>query len=99
MRELLYSWTLLLLATVIIMVTTQAPGDEDKLCTVTLPSLGVNVIVYPPNMKPLMDSSHYDDLLPPASTSDPPVWQEVDNDNNNPAALITNVSNTLVSAC
>ena len=96
MRELLCSWTLLLLATVV-MVTTQAPGDEDELCTVILPSLGINVIVYPPNVKPLMDSSHYDDLLPPAHASTTPVWQEVDNDNNNPVDLSTNVSDTLVS--
>ena len=95
MREL---WTILLLALwSVVIVSAQAPGDEDALCTMTLPSVGVNVIVYPPNVKPLMDSSHYDDMLPPASTSNPPVWQEVDNDDNNPSDLDTNVSVALES--
>ena len=79
------------MATVVV-VTAQAPGDENELCTVILPSIGVNVIVYPPNVKPLMDSSHYEDLLPPAANFDPPVWQQVDNDNNNPSGLATSVS-------
>ena len=58
----------------------QAPGDEDSYCTETLPSFGVNVLDYPPEVKPLMDSRHYRQLLPPNSGA---VWQEVDNDNNN----------------
>ena len=95
MRGVLSTW--ILWASVIVMVTAQAPGDEDALCTVTLPSLGQNIIVYPPNVKPLMDSLHYDDMLPPATTSNPPVWQEVDNDNNNPSELTTNVSVALLS--
>ena len=90
MRGVLSTW--ILWAIVVVVVTAQAPGDEDVLCTETLPSIGQNVIVDPPNVKPLMDSSHYEDLLPPAATSDPPVWQEVDNDNNNPTGLVSSVS-------
>ena len=63
----------------------QAPGDEDPHCTETLPSLGVNILDYPPEVKPLMDSHNYRQLLPP-------VWQQVDNDNNNPSGVTTNVS-------
>ena len=63
----------------------QAPGDADAFCTETLPSIGVNILDYPPEVKPLMDSRHYRQLLPP-------VWQQVDNDNNNPSGITTNVS-------
>ena len=72
-------------------VTGQAPGDEDELCTVTLPSLNPpqNVFIDPPNVVPLMDSSHYLRLLPPNPN---PVWQRVDLDDNNPSGQQTNVS-------
>ena len=90
MRGVLSTW--ILWAIVVVVVTAQAPGDEDVLCTEMLPSIGRNVIVNPPNVKPLMDSSHYEDLLLPAATSDPPVWQQVDNDNNNQIGLATSVS-------
>ena len=63
----------------------QVPGDEDPHCTETLPSIGVNILDYPPEVKPLMDSRNYQQLLPP-------VWQQVDNDNNNPGSTTTNVS-------
>ena len=58
----------------------QAPGDAQSLCTETLPDLGVNILDYAPEVKPLMDSRHYQQLLPPNRGA---VWQEVDNDNNN----------------
>ena len=58
----------------------QAPGDSQSFCTEALPDLGVNILDYPPEVKPLMDSRHYQQLLPPNSDA---VWQEVDNDNNN----------------
>ena len=67
----------------------QAPGDEDSYCTETLPGVGVNILDYPPEVKPLMDSRHYQQLLPPNTSA---VWQEVDNDNNNPSGTITSVS-------
>ena len=64
-------------------VPRQAPGDENEHCTVVLPSLDPpqNVFVDPPNVVPLMDSSHYSHLLPPNNN---PVWQSIDLDNNNP---------------
>ena len=67
----------------------QAPGDEDPHCTETLPSIGSNILDYPPEVKPLMDSRHYRQLLPPNTGA---VWQEVDNDNNNTSGTITRVS-------
>ena len=68
---------------------TQAPDDADPFCTVTLPGIGFNILDYAPEVKPLMDSRHYQNLLPPHMN---PVWQEVDNDNNNPSGLTTDVS-------
>ena len=67
----------------------QAPGDADPICTETLPTVGVNILDYPPEVKPLMDSHHYQQLLPPNLGA---VWQEVDNDNNNPSGTVTRVS-------
>ena len=72
-------------------VTGQAPGDENTHCTEFLPSLNPpqNVFDDPPNVVPLMDSSHYISLLPPNPN---PVWQSIDLDDNNPAGHSTTVS-------
>ena len=67
----------------------QAPDDADPFCTEVLPGVGVNILDYAPQVKPLMDSRHYQNLLPPHVDA---VWQEVDNDNNNPSQLATDVS-------
>jgi len=67
----------------------QAPGDADPFCTETLPAVGVNILDYAPEVKPLMDSRHYQNLLPPHADA---VWQEVDNDNNNPSGTTSAVS-------
>ena len=67
----------------------QAPGDAQSFCTETLPSNGVNILNYPPEVKPLMDSRHYQQLLPPNTGA---VWQEIDSDNRNNAGLRTIVS-------
>ena len=67
----------------------QAPGDAQSFCTETLPSVGVNILDYRPEVKPLMDSCHYRQLLPPNFGA---VWQTVDNDDNNPSNLRTSVS-------
>ena len=67
----------------------QAPGDADTFCTEFLPGFGVNILDYAPEVKPLMDSRHYQNLLPPHTDA---VWQEVDNDNNNPSGTTTDVS-------
>ena len=67
----------------------QAPGDADPFCTEVLPGFGVNILNYAPQVKTLMDSRHYQNLLPPHVDA---VWQEVDNDNNNPSGTTTDVS-------
>ena len=67
----------------------QAPGDADPFCTEVLPGVGVNILNYAPQVKPLMDSRHYQNLLPPHADA---VWQRVDNDNNNPVGTATDVS-------
>ena len=72
----------------------QAPGDEDPICTEILPRFGVNILNYPPEVKPLMDSRHYQHLLPQNTHA---VWQTVDNDNNNTGSIITSVSTVVVT--
>ena len=67
----------------------QAPRDADPFCTETLPNDGVNILNYASEVKPLMDSRHYQQLLPPHTGA---VWQTVDNDNNNRNDTTTNVS-------
>ncbi len=97
---------LLLLVGMVTMVAGQAPGDEDAYCTVILPALGRNVVEDPPNGRILMDSSHYNTLLPLSSgtivllsldgnpcTNSDPVWQEVDLDDNNLPGIQSSVSN------
>ena len=69
--------------------STQAPDDADPFCTEILPGVGFNILDYAPEVKPLMDSRHYQNLLPPHLNA---VWQEVDNDNNNPLGTTTDVS-------
>ena len=92
----LYSRMWLLVAVVILLQLTllretfaQAPDDADPFCTETLPGIGINILDYAPEVKPLMDSRHYQNLLPPHPN---PVWQRVDNDNNNPTGTTTDVS-------
>ena len=77
-------------------ICAQAPGDAQSFCTETLPSIGVNILDYPPEVKPLMDSRHYRQLLPPNTGA---VWQTVDNDNNNPSHARTSVSCLCISTC
>ena len=72
----------------------QAPDDADPFCTETLPGIGFNILDYAPEVKPLMDSRHYQNLLPPHTN---PVWQEVDNDNNNPSGTNTDVSSVEIN--
>ena len=68
---------------------TVAPGDEDQVCR-DLREGGVAPIpAYSANMKILMDSWNYPNLLPPRTRA---VWDQVDNDNNNLDGVTTNVS-------
>ena len=66
-----------------------ARGDEEDLCS-RLRGLGTAPTpVYSPTMRILMDSWNYQNLLPNRTGA---VWQQVDNDVNNPPQLTTNVS-------
>ena len=66
-----------------------APGDEEPLCEQIRSLLGVAPkLAYPANMTVLMDSWNYQNLLPPRTGA---VWDQVDNDNNNPSEVTTNV--------
>ena len=78
-----------LLLSLVLVVTGQAPGDVSELCTVTLPDNGLNVFEDPPKEVPLMDTTHYEDFLPPDTDA---VWQRVDLDDNNPPGQQTTVS-------
>ncbi len=56
-------------------VTALAPGDEDAFCT--SPSVLVVPHVIPPNIKVLMDSHNYNNLLPNIGLPESNIWQEV----------------------
>ena len=76
-------------------VLSQAPGDGDPFCVEPLINGNPNPFfplhpTYAANERPLMDSRDYTGLL---QRGDPPVWQHVDNDNNNTLTEVTNVSN------
>ena len=74
-------------------VLSQAPGDGDIICIqavvdgITSPFFPDHP-TYPANERPLMDSRDYTGLL---QGRNPPVWQQVDNDNNNTITEVTNV--------
>ena len=74
------------------LASAQAPGDTSQVC-LDLRAAGIFIVGYPPNVKPLMDSRNYDNLLPNHQS---PVWQRVDRDNNNPTGVVTTVSLPLV---
>ena len=56
------------------------PGDEHSFCTDTFNDNEITPPQYPSNVKILMDSYNYIDLLPPHEFA---VWIQVDNDDNN----------------
>ena len=74
------------------LASAQAPGDTSQMC-LDLRAAGIDLVDYPPNVKPLMDSRDYENLLPNHQS---PVWQRVDRDNNNPVGVVTTVSLPLV---
>ena len=74
------------------LASAQAPGDTSQVC-LDLRAEGIAILGYPPNVKPLMDSRNYENLLPFHQS---PVWQRVDRDNNNPVGQSTTVSLPLV---
>ena len=84
-------------------VLCQAPGDGDPICVQEVVEGLANPFfalhpTYPANERPLMDSRDYTDLL---QGRNPPVWQHVDNDNNNTVTDVTNVRyfSMCVSVC
>ena len=81
---------LVLLLHLYTIVASVAPGDEDQLFCEQLRSQGAAPIpAYSSNMRVLMDSWNYQNLLPLRTRA---VWDEVDNDTNNPSGSTTNVS-------
>ena len=66
-----------------------APGDEEALCERLRASGAAPTPAYSSNMRVLMDSWNYQNLLPSRTGA---VWDQVDNDMNNPSGVATNVS-------
>ena len=66
-----------------------APGDEETLCEELRPLGVAPTPAYSTNMRVLMDSWNYQNLLPPHTGA---VWDQVDNDTRNSPSLTTNVS-------
>ena len=54
-----------------------APGDEDDVCRTLRASGVIPTLDHPANMKVLMDSWNYENLLSPHTGA---VWEQVDND-------------------
>ena len=84
-KDMVFLLTLTLLHISTIAGSTVAPGDEAPRCE-QLRALKVTPIN---NMRVLMDSWNYENLLPPHIGA---VWDQVDNDGNNPSGIATNVS-------
>ena len=74
---------------IIVIVGAVAPGDEESLCGQLRAVRTVPIPAYSVNMRMLMDSWNYQNLLPAHIGA---VWDQVDNDDNNPSGITTNVS-------
>ena len=70
-------------------VASVAPGDEEPLCENLRVARAAPIPAYSANMRVLMDSWNYQNLLPPRIGA---VWDQVDNDMNNDAGTTTNVN-------
>ena len=76
------------------LASAQAPGDTSQVCLdLRAAGLETYIVGYPPNVKPLMDSRDYENLIPDHQSA---VWQRVDRDTNNPVGQSTTVSLPLV---
>ena len=82
-------YLLAVLLQLIVVVSTVAPGDEEPLCDELRGRGSIPTPDYDPTMRVLMDTVNYNNLLPVRTGS---VWEQVDNDNNNPVGVTTNVS-------
>ena len=85
-----FLYSIPIFALLLSVVTGRAPGDGNDFCTNTLPIPGgVQAPVHPSNVKILMDSFNYLNLLPPHGGA---VWQQLDLDTNNVDGAGTEVS-------
>ena len=66
-----------------------APGDEEALCELLRAHGVAPTQAYSSNMRVLMDSWNYQNLLPPRMGA---VWDQVDSDVRNSPTIATNVS-------
>ena len=63
--------------------------EEDSLCEKLRSQGAAPTPAYSANMRVLMDSWNYQNLLPPRAGA---VWDQMDSDTNNPIEITTNVS-------
>ena len=91
-------WVALLVELLVLVIpgSSVAPGDEEPLCEQLRGSGAAPIPVYSANTRVLMDSWNYQNLLPPRNGA---VWYQVDNDENNPSGITTNVSWLRNSEC
>ena len=93
-------WVALLVELLVLVIpgSSVAPGDEEPLCEQLRGYGAAPIPAYSANTRVLMDSWNYINLLPLAlCTGD--VWNQVDNDENNPSEITTNVSWLRNSEC
>ena len=89
-RSRMAMYQILMLVSLAVVTTSAgvAPRDEEPFCS-NLRAIGAAPIpAYSANMKVLMDSRNYQNLLPPRTGA---VWDQVDNDENNPSGETTRV--------
>ena len=84
-----FLYSIPIFALLLSVVTGRAPGDGDDFCTNTLPNTEIQAPVHPSNVKILMDSFNYLNLLPPHGGA---VWMQLDLDDNNVGGEGTEVS-------
>ncbi len=73
-----------------------APGDEKPVCSTLRAQGAAPTPAYSANMRVLMDSWNYQNLLPARTGA---VWDQVDYDVNNNAGLVTKVSYMSLVCC
>ena len=81
-------------AVIVARASAVAPGDEEPLCDELRAVGSIPTPDYDPTMRVLMDTWNYINLLPVRVGS---VWEQVDNDSNNPVGVTTNVSIAILS--
>ena len=86
-------WVILLVELLVLVNpgSSVAPGDEEPLCEALRAHEAAPIPAYSANMRVLMDSWNYQNLLARTGA----VWDQVDNDVNNPSGVTTNVSCSL----